>query len=104
MPLLPDELKTRLPKLDSQTDELNPVVYARLYMPGTSWNWYVIEGGLDTGDWLLSCFFSSSEVSGFCQFLLYALEALRGPEGQLVTLDPDFPEGPLTDVVPAPDL
>jgi len=28
MPLLPEELKTRLPKLDSQKDELDPVVYA----------------------------------------------------------------------------
>ena len=104
MPLLPDELKNRLPELYSQQDELDPVVYARLYMPEISLNFYVIDGGIEAGYWVVFCFYVANEKSGFAPFPLDLLELLKGPEGHALVLDPDFPEGPLTDVVPAPDL
>jgi hypothetical protein len=104
MSLFPDEIRNRLPPLGSQQDEPDPVVYARLYLPGTSWNFYVIEGGIEAGYWVLFCFFATSEKWGFSQFPLDLLEFLRGPDDQVLILDPDFPEGRLTDVVPAPDF
>ena len=52
MELLPDELKTRLPPLLSQEAADEPVVYARYFLPDTEWNWYVIEGEPEDGDFL----------------------------------------------------
>lgn len=104
MPLLPDELKVRLPPLQRQGDDLDPVVYARLHLPGTSSSWYLIEGEAFGEDFVLYCFFSSDSDYRFDYFRLSALEITLGPQGQPVVLDPEFPEGRLTDVVPAPDL
>lgn len=104
MALLPDQLRNRLPRLGSQRDELDPVVHARLYLPETSWNFYVIEGGIEAGFWVVFCFFVSNEGAVFTPLPLDLLECLRGVDGQALIFDPDFREGRLTDVVPAPDL
>ena len=52
MELLPEELKTRLPPLLSQEAADEPVVYAKYFLPGTRWVWYVIEGEAEDGDFL----------------------------------------------------
>lgn len=44
MKLLTDELRTRLPPLYSQEAEAEPKVYAKFFLPGTGWSWYVTEG------------------------------------------------------------
>lgn len=94
----------RLPRLGEQEHDPDPIVYARLYIPDTSRNWYVIEGETSFDqDFVLYCFFTTAEEYGFGDFLLSALEVTLGPEGQPVVLDLEFPEGLLTDVVPAPD-
>jgi hypothetical protein len=103
MSLLPDEFKVRLPPIAEQASDLDPMVYARLYLPGTDWNWYVIGGEPCDEDYLLSCFFSGSGKNTFANILLSLIENLPGPEHQATVLDPDFPERRLTDVVPAPD-
>jgi len=103
MELLPDELKSRLPPLLSQEAADEPVIYARYFLPGTRWNWYVVEGQPQEGDYLFFGFVTGLDDE-FGQFRLSELESAVGPSGQKVEQDENFPQGKLTDVVPAPDL
>ncbi len=103
MPLLTDDLKGRLPPLLSQEAVDDPIVYARYFLPGTIWAWYVTEGEPEDGDYLFFGFVTGLD-SEFGLFRLSQLEAVTGTSGQKVELDPSFKEGKLTDVVPAPDL
>jgi len=86
MKLLTDELRARLPPLYSQEAEAEPMVYAKFFMPGTGWTWYVTEGSPQEEDFLLS-----------------ELESVRSKLGLGVERDLAFHEGRLTEVVPAPD-
>ena len=103
MELLPDTLKSRLPPLLSQEAADEPVVYAKYFLPGTGWAWYVTEGEDEEGDFLFFGFVTGLEAE-FGQFRLSELQEIRGPNGQTVQRDEAFTEGKLTDVVPAPDL
>ncbi len=102
MPLLTDDLRARLPPIYSQENEADPVVYAKFFLPDTDWTWYVIEGSPKEDDYLFFGFVVGLE-SEFGHFMLSELEAVRTPLGLSVERDPAFPEGRLTDVVPAPD-
>jgi hypothetical protein len=102
MKLLTDELRQRLPPLYSQEAEAEPTVYAKFFMPGTGWTWYVTEGGEQDGDFLFFGFVVGLE-SEFGYFLLSELETVTTPLGLHVERDLSFREGKLTDVVPAPD-
>ena len=102
MKLLTDELRQRLPPLYSQEAEAEPTVYAKFFMPGTGWSWYVTEGGEQDGDFLFFGFVVGFE-SEFGYFLLSELESVTNPLGLHVERDLSFREGKLTDVVPAPD-
>ena len=53
MDLLPDDLRSRLPPLHAQDDEIQPMVYARYSLSGTPLVWYVIEGQPEGQDYLL---------------------------------------------------
>jgi len=104
MELLPDELRSRLPPLNGQEAETDPVVYARFFVPGTELAWYPIEGEPEGEDFLFFGWTSGS-WNKFDFFRLSELEAFRGLlELQRVERDPAFAAGRLTDVVPAPDL
>ena len=103
MDLLPEELKSRLPPLLSQEAADEPTVYAKYFLPGTRWAWYVIEGEPEDGDFLFFGFVTGLDDE-FGQFRLSDLGAVRGPGGETVQRDLSFTEGKLTDVVPAPDL
>jgi Protein of unknown function (DUF2958) len=103
MELLPESLKSRLPPLLSQEASDEPVVYAKYFLPGTAWAWYVFEGEAEGGDFLFFGFVSGLHDE-FGQFRLSELQDLRGPAGETVQRDLTFTEGKLTDVVPAPDL
>jgi hypothetical protein len=103
MPLLSDDLRNRLPPLLSQEAIDEPIVYARYFLPGTVWNWYVTEGEPEDGDYLFFGFVTGIE-SDFRLFRLSELESITGVAGQTVEVDVNFKEGKLTDVVPAPDL
>ena len=103
MKLLTDELRQRLPKLYTQEAEPEPMVYAKFFMPGTAWTWYVTEGQEEEGDFLFFGFVVGLE-SEFGYFLLSELESVTNPLGLHVERDLAFREGRLTDVVPAPDL
>ena len=102
MELLTEELRARLPPLYSQEAEEEPMVYAKFFLPGTGWTWYVTEGGEQEGDFLFFGFVVGLD-SEFGYFLLSELESVRSPLGLAVERDTSFREGRLTDVVPAPD-
>src|ERR1041385_9177164 len=102
MELLPESLKSRLPPLLSQEASDEPIVYAKYFLPGTRWEWYVIEGETEDGDFLFFGFVKGLHDE-FGQFQLSGLQALCGPGGETVQRDLAFTEGNLTDVVPAPD-
>jgi hypothetical protein len=102
MELLPDELKSRLPPLHSQDDEMLPMVYARFSLSGTPLVWYAIEGQAEGEDYLFFGFVLGP--NDFRSFRLSELEAARSPTGNHVERDIRFTPGRFTDVIPAPDL
>jgi len=102
MKLLTDELRARLPRLYAQEAEAEPIVYAKFFLPGTGWTWYVTEGGVEGVDFLFFGFVVGLD-SEFGYFLLSELEAARNPLGLQVERDLTFTEARFTDVVPAPD-
>ena len=102
MTLLTAELRARLPPLYSQEAESEPTVYAKFFLPGTGWTWYVTEGSQQLDEFLFFGFVVGQE-SEFGYFLLSELESIRTKFGVAVERDLSFREGKLTDVVPAPD-
>ena len=102
MKLLNDELRARLPPLYSQEAADEPIVYAKFFLPGTNWTWYVTEGGQDGDEFRFFGFVVGLE-SEFGYFLLSELEEVRTKLGLGVERDLHFREGKLTDVVPASD-
>jgi hypothetical protein len=101
--LLTNDLRARLPALYSQEKEAEPIVYAKFFLPGTDWTWYVTEGSQLENDFLFFGFVVGVERE-FGYFLLSELESVRTPLGLAVERDLAFREGRLTDVVPAPEL
>jgi hypothetical protein len=101
--LLPDNLRARLPPLYSQEAEADPMIYAKFFLPGTGWTWYVMEGEARGDDFLFFGFVLGLEAE-FGYFVLSELESTTTPLGLHVERDLSFTEGRLTDVVPAPDL
>lgn len=104
MALLDDELRARLPPLLSQEADDDPMIYTRLFLPGTSLSWYVLEGQACGSDFIYGCAFVGAEEFSFGHFPESFLEQFRGPHGELVQQDKGFRPGRLTDVVPAPDM
>jgi hypothetical protein len=102
MKLLTDQLRARLPPLYSQEGAAEPIVYAKFFLPGTGWTWYVTEGSPQEDDFLFFGFVVGLE-SEWRYFLLSELESVRTPLGRGVERDLYFHEGKLTDVVPSPD-
>jgi hypothetical protein len=103
MELLPEELRTRLPPLLSQEAADEPIVYTRYFLPGTDRSWYVIEGEPEDGDFLFFGFVTGIAAE-FGHFRLSELQSVHGRDGKTVERDLKFPEGKLTDVVPAPEF
>lgn len=103
MQLLPPELRQRLPPLYSQEAEAEPIVYAKFFLPGTNFTWYVTEGSEKEGDFLFFGFVVGQDAE-FGYFLLSELESVSTKLGSRVERDLHFRQGRLTDVVPAPEL
>ncbi len=103
MQLLTPELRTRLPCIRAQEDVEEPIVYAKFFLPGTRWAWYVTEGEEQNSDFLFFGVAVGME-SEFGYFFLSELQSVRHPSLNLpVERDLTFTEGRPTDVVPAPD-
>jgi hypothetical protein len=101
MTLLDEELRARLPPLYSQEAEEDPIVYAKFFLPGTNWTWYVTEGEAQGNDFLFFGYVIGLE-SEFGYFVLSELEEVRTRLGTQVERDLNFTEGRFTTVVPAP--
>lgn len=102
MKLLTDEIRAKLPALYAQEAEHEPVVYAKFFLPGTGWTWYVTEGSQQEDDFLFFGFVVGLE-SELGYFLLSELESVRTPLGLAVERDLAFQEDKLSDVVPPSD-
>ena len=102
MKLLSEELRKKLTSRCSQDEDPNPIVYAKFFMPGTAFTWYVTEGEEMQADFRFFGFVVGLE-SKFGYFLLSELESVTNRLGLHVERDLSFREGRLTDVVPAPD-
>jgi len=88
------ELRKKIPPLYAQQNIKDPIVYAKYFMPGSHWTWYVLEfDGKDTffgyvdGDYQELGYFSLSE-----------LEGIRGPLGLKVERDLYWKPKPLSEV------
>jgi Protein of unknown function (DUF2958) len=99
-----EQLKTRLPPLLSQEAEDDPTVFARLFLPGTDRNWYVLEGQAENDDFVFFGFVTGLGRDDFAHFYESEVEQVRGPGDETIILDDTFASGKLTDVVPAPGL
>ena len=64
-----------LPPLYSQEAEDEPTVYAKFFLPGTGWTWYVTEGSEEEGDFMFFGFVGGQD-SEFGYFLLSELESV----------------------------
>ena len=52
MELLPDELKTALPKLYEQEEVEDPKVFIKFFFPVGNWTWFVTEGEPEGDDFM----------------------------------------------------
>lgn len=98
MKLLTEELRQRLPPLDSQEAEANPLVHAKFFTPDSSWTWWVTEGSPEGNDFRFFGFVQGFEEE-WGYFLLSELETATGPLGLHVERDLYFTPGPFTDVL-----
>ena len=101
MLLLDDELRNRLPPLYAQQSAKDPWIHAKYFLPGTAWEWLVMEGSPQDRDFLFFGFVVGLE-SELGYFLLSELEQVRAGGVFRVERDLHFREGKLTDVVSAP--
>lgn len=95
MELIPDEIKTLIPKLYETEDSKDPIVYVKLFIDG--WTWYVTELSIDDN----ICF--GYVVSPFCSgelgyFLLTEIEELKGSLGLEVERDLHFKPTSLSEI------
>jgi len=97
MQLLTDELRAQLPALYAQTDDPDPTIHARFFLPGTNWTWYVVEGQQEEDDYI---FFGY--VNGHClevgYFSLSELESVGSGKRLPIERDLYFEPAPWGEV------
>lgn len=103
MELLPPEVRAKLPPLGSQAANAEPVIYAHLLIPDSANHWYVAEGSLVDGDFLLLGFHMGSEDEQEWAWTIFKLSHLEALGCQVVR-EPEFQTGRFTDVVSYPYL
>ena len=97
MELLTAQLRQCLPPLYSQEKNSNPIVYAKLFTPDSSWTWYVTEGSEEQGDFIFFGYvFGLDEEWGY--FSLAELKTVRGPLGLAIERDLHFKAAPFSEV------
>ncbi len=94
MKLTTKELRDKLPKLYSQENTEDPVVYVKYFLPFTRWYWYVTE--FDGEDMFFGFVVGDYPELGY--FALSELESIRGPYGASVERDLGFEPIPLSQV------
>lgn len=97
MQLLTAELLTQLPAIYAQTENPDPIVYAKFFTPDAGWTWFVTEGQEDEDDFT---FFGY--VKGHClelgYFSLKELLSAQGPMKLPVERDLFFESAPWSEV------
>ncbi len=97
MKLLTKELRAQLPGIYAQTENPDPMVYAKFFTPDAGWTWYVTEGQEDEDDFT---FFGY--VKGHClelgYFSLKELQSVRGPMKLPIERDLHFESSPWSKV------
>ncbi len=95
MNLLPDEIRKRLPPLYAQEGS-KAIVHLKLFMPGTSWTWYITE--YDGEDIFFGLVDGFEKELGY--FSLSELQSVRGPLGLSVERDLYWTPKPLETIAP----
>jgi hypothetical protein len=96
MKLLTDELRAQLPPLYAQEGVSDPIVYAKLFTPWTSWTWYITEGSQED-DFIFFCYVIGQERE-WGYFSLAELESVRGPAGLTIERDLHFTAKPRSEI------
>jgi hypothetical protein len=100
MKLLTQELRAQLPKLYSQENTPDPLVYVKFFLPFTDWYWYATE--FDGKDTFFGWVYGSYPELGY--FSLSELEGVHGPYDLPVERDTGFQPIPLSQVKKLHDL
>ena len=87
--LLSEEVKTRIPPLYSQDRTPDPIVYARLFSPGSSWQCFVTEGSNRNDTFLIFGLFVG-DGRRWGQIELGRLANMLADEGAELCVDPEF--------------
>lgn len=94
MKLLTQEIRNKLPALDSTKGTEDPIVQVKFFTPDSNWTWYGIEfDGEDTFYGLVDGF---EDELGY--FSLKELESVRGPFGLPIERDLYFKPTPLSKI------
>ncbi len=98
MELLPLDVEKSLPKLYSQEEVRDPIVWAKYFDPSGSWSWFAIEGERqDDGDFVFFGLVDGFE-SELGYFSLNELASVRGRLGLGIERDLWFKPSPLSKV------
>ena len=94
MDLLTNEIRRRLPKLDTTQNDPDPVLQVKFFTPWTSWTWYASE--FDGED----IFFGLVEGldTEWGSFSLKELESVRGAGGIRIERDFYFEPTPASEI------
>jgi hypothetical protein len=94
------ELEKQIPPIRSQEDVEDPMVICKLFMPGTDWKWFVVEGEQTVTEEQEDDFLFFGLVHGheleLGYFLLSELLLAWGPLGIGATLDKGFEQVPIS--------
>jgi DNA repair protein RadC len=91
-PLLPENVRTALPRLYATEHAADPIVHAKLFTPWAGWTWFITE--FDGEDTLFGLVSGHEVELGYIS--LAELEALEGPGGLRVERDRHFTPRPLS--------
>lgn len=97
MNLLPDDVRSVLPKRYEQESSRNPIVYAKFFFPAGSWTWFVTEGEQEGDDFLFFGYVIGHERE-WGYFSLRELQSIN-IRGLTVERDLYFEQGPLKSVL-----
>lgn len=98
MQLLPQELRTQLPKLYAQEGTEDPTVHVKYFTPDSNWTWYVTEGQEEGSDFRFFGYVVGMEAE-WGYFLLSELQSARGKLGLPIERDLYFAKQPISAIL-----
>lgn len=97
MELITKEIADKIPKL-YETENIDPIVYVKLFTPDANWSWFVTEFSMDKGicfGLVISPFVKNGELG---YFSLNELKSIKGKLGLPIERDLWFKPTKLSDV------